>query len=319
MSYAHIDISALDLHAVFDDKEAASWQGATYFDGWYQEIPKRPHNFRTKDLQATIDECNEILGITIENREKHGKDFGQWVRDMLASIDSSSEKYKVKQRLEEARFNMVQYSKWRKQVTSIKSKNRVIKTALETANDYRDYPAIYFPANLDWRSRVYPMCAGLTTQGVCLQKALIKFSTGKPIGSQDALDWLFIHTANTHGEDKASWNDRLEWTKNNRELIERVAEDPLDNVEDWIHTDDPWLFLAACEQMAKYYEHGLDAVVDIPIPMDGTCNGAQHYAAMTRDLDGAYQVNVAPNGTQDLKARLTELRAKLGITNPTGV
>ena len=50
---------------------------------------------------------------------------------------------------------------------------------------------------------------------------------------------------------------------------------------------------------------------DIPIPVDGTCNGAQHYAAMTRDEKGAYGVNVKPIGTMGLKERLTKLRAEL--------
>ncbi len=63
--------------------------------------------------------------------------------------------------------------------------------------------------------------------------------------------------------------------------------------------------------MSDYYANGLDSLCDIPIPHDGTCNGAQHYAAMTRDEQGAYQVNVMPNGTKGLKERLTALRKNL--------
>lgn len=290
---------------VFDDE--------LFFDKWYMEIPKRPHKELTKNLRATIDECNEILGITPETREIQGKKFGEWVRNMLASIGIETELHKTKVRLEDARFKMVQYINWRKELTSVKSKNRVIKVALETANDYSDYSSIWFPANLDWRMRVYPMCAGLTTQGVCLQKSLIKFAEGKPIGTKEALYWLMVHVANCYGQDKDSWQDRLKWTVMHTDLIKRVADDPVDSVDEWKGTDAPWLFVAACEQMAKYYKDGLNAVVDIPIPMDGTCNGAQHYAAMTRDKQGAYGVNVAPNGSQGLSERLKELRK----TNPT--
>lgn len=290
---------------VFDDE--------LFFDKWYMEIPERPHNERTRDLRATIEECNAILGITPENREEKGKGFGQWVKDMLFLITEGHERYQCKKTLEDARFKMVQYINWRKELTSVKSKNRVVKVALEVANDYSDFSSIWFPANLDWRMRVYPMCSGLTTQGVCLQKALIKFAKGKPIGTKEALYWLMVHVANCHGQDKSSWQDRLKWTVMNSDLIKRVADDPCDTVDEWKGTDSPWLFIAACEQMAKYYKDGLAAVVDIPIPMDGTCNGAQHYAAMTRDRQGAYGVNVAPNGTQGLQERLNELRK----TNPT--
>lgn len=300
---------------VLETANELAFDDELFFPKWFQAIPERPHNERTRDLRKTIEKCNDKLGITTENREKHGKGFGEWVRNMLSKIGLASNKFKTKQELEDARFKMVQYVNWRKAMTSIKSKNRVIKTALEVANEYASYARIWFPANLDWRMRVYPMCAGLTTQGVCLQKALIKFAEGKPLSSstdpERALAWLKVHTANSFGMDKKSWNDRIKWTDENRELIERIVSDPVDNVDDWSHTDDPWLFLAACEQMCKVYEHGLDAVIDIPIPMDGTCNGAQHYAAMTKDLHGAYGVNVAPNGTQGLREKLKALRESL--------
>lgn len=297
---------------VLDAANELAFDDELFFDKWYMEIPKRPHTERTKALRATIEECNEILGITPENREVHGKGFGEWVRNMLAAIGIESEEHKTKAKLEEARFKMVQYINWRKELTSVKSKNRVIKVALEVANDYSDYSSIWFPVNLDWRMRFYPMCSGLTTQGVCLQKALIKFDEGKPIGTKEALYWLMVHVANCYGQDKDSWQDRLKWTVMHTDLIKRVADDPCDTVDEWKGTDSPWLFIAACEQMAKYYKDGLKAVVDIPIPMDGTCNGAQHYAAMTRDQQGAYGVNVAPNGTQDLQDRLNRLRGEIG-------
>lgn len=277
------------------------------FKKFFESLPERPHSDRTKNLQATIEECEKALGITPEKRKEEGKGFSKWVKDMLLKI-TNGEKYKTKQKLEEARFKLVQYIKWRKEMTSKKSKNRVISTAIKVANEYRHFKHLYFPHNLDWRGRMYPMCSGLTTQGVTLQKALIKFGSGKAIGTKEALYWLMVHTANTFGMDKKSWQDRIKWTVMNSDLIMRVAEDPIANKEDWMHSDEPWLFLAACEQMRKYYKDGLDAVVDIAIPMDGTCNGAQHYAAMTRDLKGAYAVNVAPNGTQGLKERLDTLR-----------
>lgn len=279
-----------------------------FFPKFIQALPERPVSGRIKTYQKQQAKLEEQLGITQEKRTEQGKKFGQWVRDLLAKILPDSKEAKLKAELEEVRYNIMVLFKWQKEMVSKKSKNRVITTALEVAEDYRDYPALYFPANLDWRGRVYPMCAGLTTQGNCLQKALIKFAAGKPIGTEEAAYWLMVHTANCYGQDKDSWQDRLEWTLANEDLIKRVAADPIGTLEEWRNTDAPWLFIAACEQMQKYYDHGLDAVVDISIPMDGTCNGAQHYSAMSRDTHGAYQVNVAPNGTQGLRERLAELR-----------
>lgn len=279
-----------------------------FFPKFMQTIPQRPVTGRIKTYQKQQAKLEEQLGITQEKRTEQGKKFGQWVRSLLAKILPETPEAKLKAELEEVRFNIMQLFKWQKEVTSRKSKNRVVITALDVAEEYRKYPALYFPANLDWRGRVYPMCAGLTTQGNCLQKALIKFAAGKPIGTEEALYWLMVHVANCYGMDKESWQDRLEWTLANEDLIKRVASDPVGTLEEWRKTDAPWLFIAACEQMQKYYDHGLDAVVDISIPMDGTCNGAQHYSAMSHDTHGAYQVNVAPNGTQGLRERLADLR-----------
>lgn len=280
------------------------------FAKFIQAIPERPHKHKMKTLRTRIGEVEEQLGITREVRTEKGKGFGKWVREFLASLIKGPE-YELKKELEALRFDVSEYAKWRKDVTSKRSKNRVITTALEAANEYVNYDAFWFPCNLDWRGRVYPMTAGLTTQGTGIQKALLKFAEGKPIGTEEALTWLKVHTANSYGLDKSPWDERIKWAEDNVDLIKRIAEDPLSTLEEWKGTDSPWLFIAACEQMDKYYEHGLDAVVDIPIPMDGTCNGAQHYAAMTRDTRGAFGVNVAPNGTKGLLDRLKALRANL--------
>lgn len=39
----------------------------------------------------------------------------------------------------------------------------------------------------------------------------------------------------------------------------------------------------------------VDYVSYLHIHQDGSCNGLQHYAAMGRDTEGAYQVNLGPN------------------------
>lgn len=267
-----------------------------------------------KTLTERIKKLEASIGITKKARDVHGKGFGEWVKRKLKGIKDTHKLYKAKKELEDLRYQRQILMNHTKMVNSKTSKNRVVNTALETAENYREFKSIYFPHNLDWRGRVYPITAGLTTQGTSLQKALLKFDSGKPIGTEEALEWLMVHTANSYGLDKSPWQDRIKWTKENTELITRVALDPLGNLDDWTNkeVDCPWLFLAACEQMKKYYDHGLDAVVDISIPMDGTCNGAQHYAAMTRDIQGAFGVNVAPNGTQGLSERLKALRANLG-------
>lgn len=290
--------------------------------------PEAPHTRYARDIREAITKDQEYLGLDKVNFEAAlqedlidevtGKKkpktqlitFGKWVRGCLSKIVGGEEQ-KAKLRLEANRYDLIQLLKYKASLTSITSKNRVINTALETACEYCDYDAIYFPHNLDWRGRVYPMTAGLTTQGVGLQKALLKFDKGYPIGTKEALEYLEAHVAGSWGLDKTPWLERLAWTRDNREFIQKVADNPVETYDLWKDADSPWLFIAACEAMSTYYRDGLDAIVDIPIPVDATCSGAQHYAALTRDERGAAQVNVTPNGTHGLQDRLTELRKTL--------
>jgi len=310
------------------DTALALKEQEVYHKKFLQELPEAPHDRYARDIRNAIEKDQELLGldkdefnVALENDaydpetgKKKPKSklitFGKWIRSQLLKIVDGAA-YDAKMRLEANRYDLVQLLKYKKALTSVKSKNRVINTALKVACDYREYTQIFFPHNLDWRGRIYPMTAGLTTQGVGLQKALLKFDKGLAIGREEALQYLLAHVAGCWGLDKAPWDERIEWTANNREFIQKVADNPVDTFDTWKEADSPWLFIAACNAMSDYYKNGLSSLCDIPIPVDGTCNGAQHYAAMTRDAHGAYQVNVMPNGTKGLRDRLTKLRGKL--------
>ena len=43
-------------------------------------------------------------------------------------------------------------------------------------------------------------------------------------------------------------HDRQVWVDNNHDLIKRVATDPISNLPEWEAADEPWQFLAACEE-----------------------------------------------------------------------
>ena len=48
----------------------------------------------------------------------------------------------------------------------------------------------------------------------------------------------------------------------------------------------------------------------LPVQMDGSCNGLQHYAALGRDVEGAFQVNVSPSDRpQDVYSAVCDIVA----------
>jgi DNA-directed RNA polymerase len=167
--------------------------------------------------------------------------------------------------------------------------------ALAMAEEHADYPAIYFPHRLDFRGRVYAAGTTLQPQGPDECRALLEFSEGKALGERGVF-WLGVHGANLFGNDKVSLEERHQWAHDNVEDAWACARDPLGN-RWWTEADKPWSFLAWCFEWRAAWRDTVraeDYVSHMPIALDGTCNGLQHYAAMLRDEVGGRAVNLVP-------------------------
>jgi len=154
--------------------------------------------------------------------------------------------------------------------------------------------SIWFPHNLDYRGRVYPIPSGLSPQGSDPSKALIMFANGAVIYTPAARCWLAIHGANSYGVDKVSFAERVQWVEDNTKAIKAIAEDPYEN-KLWQEADSPWQFLAWCLEWADMLKNPETFLTRIPVALDGSCNGLQHFAAMLRDAEGGASVNLVPN------------------------
>ncbi|TEB18252.1 mitochondrial RNA polymerase [Coprinellus micaceus] len=165
---------------------------------------------------------------------------------------------------------------------------------IEIARTFQD-ETIYFPHNLDFRGRAYPIPPHLNHIGDDLSRGLLKFADSKPLGVR-GFRWLKIHLANLHGFDKADFDGRVDWVDQRLELIKDSAKNPLGGERWWMKADDPWQCLATCFDLTAALESGdpLAYESSLPVHQDGTCNGLQHYAAMGGDAVGAAQVNLAP-------------------------
>ena len=71
---------------------------------------------------------------------------------------------------------------------------------LSIANTFRNN-IVYFPHNIDFRGRVYPLPPHFNHMGNDLSRSLLVFAKGKPLGSE-GLDWLKIHCVNLTGKKK---------------------------------------------------------------------------------------------------------------------
>lgn len=195
---------------------------------------------------------------------------------------------------------------WKSEARKIHKRNQsniskrlsVIRT-IKLGEQYSHYDAIYFPHNVDWRGRAYPISTDLQPQGDDFSKGLLQYAEAKPIG-EDGFAWLKVHIANVFGVDKVSMADRVKWVDDNHERLINIALDPLDGDHYWCLDDDglprkeSWQALAACYEYAAVVFNGTDYPSRMIVPVDGSCNGLQNLSAMLRDPVGGAAVNLTP-------------------------
>lgn len=196
-----------------------------------------------------------------------------------------------------------------KQEEARKSKALRCLVAIKTAERFAEYDSIYFPWNVDYRGRCYPIPTALSPQGDDIQKSLLLFAKGTPLASNEDLKWLKIHGANLSGNDKISFKERIAWVEAHETDIVNSAEDPL-GYRWWYEVskgDYPMEFLAFCFEYRKLltyiekYGNAKGFVSNLPLAFDGTCSGLQHFSALLRDEVGGQAVNLMPSDTvQDI-------------------
>lgn len=191
---------------------------------------------------------------------------------------------------------------WRKEAYQVFQENREMDgkrisflQAISTANRYTLFPAIYMPYQLDFRGRIYAV-PRLNPQGPDWMKALLMFSKGKALDEESA-SFLAIQVANTGAfdkMDKAPLADRVQWVYDNEEKIIACANNPIDN-RWWTEADSPYCFLAACREWAGWCEEGVGFVSHLPVALDGSCSGIQHFSMALADEVGGAAVNLVPS------------------------
>ena len=190
---------------------------------------------------------------------------------------------------------------------------------IEQAKEFASEDRIWLPHNVDFRGRAYPMAVHLQHMGCDLTRALLTFAQpGVELGKRGVY-WLKIHLANLLGADKLPFDERIAYAENALSKAIEVGRDPLceANLDWWASAEDPFQLLAACGELADAVGmYGGESALEkyhssLPISMDGSCNGLQHYAALGRDVAGGIQVNLVPNSRpQDVYSGVAELVTK---------
>lgn len=207
-----------------------------------------------------------------------------------------------------------QFTAWKKRVVwyyaelrEWRGKVREVAGFFKCSRDVNE--PIWFPMYFDSRGRWYYRGTP-NPQGSDLSKSVLHFHEKKPLGT-DGLYWLKVHIANSFGYDKERFVDRARWTEQHWADIERALDEPEHHPDVW-GTDAPWCMYAAAWELREALRSVNPAAycTGIPIHMDATCSGLQHFSAILRDPIGGQYVNLTDEAQcgpkQDIYARVAQ-------------
>ena len=188
-----------------------------------------------------------------------------------------------------------EYSAWFKNKRKVTAKRKRVAHAMAMAKAYAPYEELYFVWFLDTRGRMYPFASGISPQGADMERGLLEFVTGaKMTPSNERWFWLEGAGLWGHGRDKALLEDRISWCKGETPTWAAIAVNPVADLR-WMEAEKPVQFLAWLLDLGAWLKDP-EHLIRVPITSDATCSGLQHLAALSRDENLAYHVNVLPSG-----------------------
>ncbi len=251
------------------------------------KLQKTPWKINSKvlEVQRTIYEKNLSIGMPSSERVQI-PEFPEHLKDIPKENYTDLQLEEVTMWKELAKSA---YGRENQRKGQVLSYLRSSKLALELS----EWDQFYFAYNCDFRGRIYCATSGLSPQGADTAKGLLCFAKDVVLG-EDGIKWLAIQGANTYGEDKCSYEDRVKWIQANEDFIRRTVQDPVGYRDFWGSADKPYQFLAFCFEWATSdYGRNVKAVGRLPVGLDGSCNGLQHFSAMLRDEIGATATNLS--------------------------
>mgnify|MGYP003325466158 CR=1 FL=1 len=210
---------------------------------------------------------------------------------------------------------------WRKAAAKIhflnesyESQRLLTLKSLFVADKMAGQSRIWFPHQLDFRGRGYPLPLFLHPQGVSYAKAMLRFADGAPLRTDAEQFPLYIQVANKFGVDKLPLKTRVAWVEENRRQIEQIGRGDLDGGL-WRYADEPFAFVAACREITGLWSHGSGFVSSLPIAMDATTQGLQIYSMLLRDPVAGLATNVLPSDKPSDPYQFVADKVKIRLVN----
>lgn len=165
----------------------------------------------------------------------------------------------------------------------------------------------YLPTFADFRGRIYTYSNYLTYQGTDLARSLLLFDKGDNEITEEGINYMKLYLSNLANQDKESWNAKIKWVNNNLATLYEQFIDYSEGLENTtlnneifnnmlINLKEPFQFISMLHALGKLCilnpEKGIKESIHNPILLDASCNGLQHLASMTKDIELARNTNV---------------------------
>jgi len=167
----------------------------------------------------------------------------------------------------------------------VKSQINVGQTMQNTKVD-----KFYYTWEADFRMRMYPRSVQLSPQASDSGRGCLLFAQGVPLG-EHGRKWLAVGLANSMGHDKVSFSKRVSFVESKAASIKQWVDNPM-RYTGWMTMDEPFQGLQFARDWVKSIGCETTYVSHVPVGLDGSCNGMQHFSALSRDPQGAKYTNL---------------------------
>ena len=252
-----------------------------------QKVPYRINTY-ILDLQKTLLKRTHEIGCFRSYEKDSWKDehFPIVDSDWLATLDKESSEYRSTMRkLRNA------YHKQKMDEKEGVNPTRIVLQAEELRDE-----VFWTPWFFDARLRLYPMTELGVTRGDFV-KALMVSANPLPV-TEDTRRELLIAIATSGDFDKVSKKDyfeRMRWSEewvSTGEFIENVLYP--ENATYWREADEPFQFLAYCEEYYALFVEGSRDTTRVFIGRDMSCSGIQFLSSLIGDEKAMTFTNVIP-------------------------
>ena len=254
-----------------------------------QSIPFALNKFIYEVQRSLLGETHEIGAFKSYEAESWvDENFPRFDPEIWDRASDDPERRAAKRQLKKA------YSSQKMAEKLAKNPFRVLKVAARFYDVERFYLSCFF----DSRLRIYTHSVGLTYQGSDYQKALLMFADGvevTPANRESVRKEMLVSLANTWGNDKISFKDRVVFSEGLVKDLEYVAKDPLTSQAKavWAEAaDEPFQFLGILREYFEIFEWRTKTVAQVPGGRDATNSGNQILGGMCRDAKTCFYTNV---------------------------